>query len=313
MKIVIPELMDADGVRLLQQEFDTTFDPTLVKDPARFRALLPDVTALIVRKDTQVVPALLDLAPHLKVVARLGVGLDNIDVPACRARGIEVIPATGANTQSVAEHVIMAMMLLCRPSFFESAATARGEWPRLPHFADREIAGQRLGLVGFGAIGRRVAQLARALDVEVIACDPAVPAADPVWAQLEVCACSFDDVLAESDIVSVHVPLSLATRDLIGAPQIARMRRGSMLINSSRGGIINEPALVEALRSGHLGAAHLDVFASEPVARGSIFANVPNLLLTPHLAGITRDAEARIGHLIATRVTASLRALSCAP
>jgi (S)-sulfolactate dehydrogenase len=302
MKIIIPELMHEGAVQSLQRQFDTLYDPTLVDQPQRFLQLVHDVEALIVRKGTRVDVRLLDASPRLRVVARLGVGLDNIDVAACQARGIAVFAATNANTQSVAEHVITAAMLLLRPSFLSSPETIAGRWPRAPRFKDRELAGKVLGLIGFGNIGRQTARLAGCLGMQVIAHDPMVPGTDPVWREFNVTARSFEQTLAEADVISIHVPLNPSTRNLLNERQIARMKRGAMLINASRGGIINERALAAALRSGHLGGAHLDVFESEPLL-SSIFEGVPNLLLTPHTAGITEEAEMRTGEMIAAKVT----------
>jgi (S)-sulfolactate dehydrogenase len=302
MKIVIPELMCEAAVRFLQQRFDTLYDPTLVDQPQRFMEVAQDADALIVRKGTRVDVRLLDGCPKLRVVGRLGVGLDNIDVAACQARGIAVIPATNANSQSVAEHVIAAAMLLLRPSFLTSPETIRGEWPRAPRFSDRELGGKLLGLVGFGNIGRQTARLALCLGMRVIAHDPNVPATDQVWGELNVMPRSFEQTLAEADIISIHVPLNPSTRNLMNQQRIAQMKRGAMLIMTSRGGIVNEQALVDALKSGHLGGAHLDVFESEPLRSPSIFEGVPNLLLTPHVAGITQEAEMRTGEMIATKV-----------
>lgn len=302
MKIIIPELMYEGAVRSLQRQFDTLYDPTLVDQPQRFMQLVKDAQGLIVRKGTRVDVRLLDAAPNLRVVARLGVGLDNIDVAACRARNITVIAATNANTQSVAEHVIAAAMLLFRPSFLSNQQTIAGQWPRPPRFKDRELAGKLLGLIGFGNIARHTARLAGALGTQLIAHDPMVLETDPIWRELGVQRRSFDQTLAEADIVSIHVPLNASTRNLIDDRRIAQMKRGAMLINTSRGGIVNEQALVAALKSGQLGGAHLDVFESEPLPPGSIFEGVPNLLLTPHIAGITQEAEMRTGDMIAAKM-----------
>lgn len=302
MKIIIPETMHERAVESLRQKFDTLYDPSLVEQRGKFISLVRDVDALIVRKGTQVNQTLVDVAPRLRVVGRLGVGLDNFDLAACKARNVVVIPATETVTQSVAEHVIAAAMLLLRPSFLNTTETAAGKWPRAARFKDRELAGNTLGLIGFGKIGQRTARLAGRLGVRVIAHDPLVPAEAPAWRELNVGRRGLEDLLVESDIVSLHVPLLETTNNLISRERIAMMKRGALLINAARGGLVDEHALVGSLRSGHLRGAHLDVFAEEPVRPESIFENVPSLILTPHIAGITEDSEIRTGDFIATKV-----------
>ena len=302
MKILIPETMYEGAVEPLRKRFETTYDPSLVTRPDKFISLVRNADALIVRKDTQVNQALLEAAPKLRVIGRLGAGLDNFDLAACKARNVAVIRATDTVTQSVAEHVIAAAMLLLRPSFLTTKETSRGEWPRQRRFKDRELAGRTIGLVGFGNIGQRIAQLCLSLQVRIIAHDPIVPEEAEVWRELNVRRRSLEELLVESDLVSLHVPLTNATRHLIDREKIARMKPGAMLINAARGGVVDEQAIIDSLRSGHLGGAHLDVFPEEPLAKGSMFADVPNLILTPHIAGITVDSEIRTGEFIATEV-----------
>ncbi len=308
-RIVISEFMDPQAVDALRADFEVVYGPALVDDPPALRAELAGAQALIVRNRTQVRGDLLEQAPGLRVVGRLGVGLDNIDLDACRARAIEVLPATGANAQAVAEYVMGTAMLLLRGAYASSAEVAAGQWPRAPLSDGREIAGKLLGLVGFGDIGRRTAALARALGMRVLACDPLLAADSPLWIESGAKRCDLDDVLAGCDVLSLHVPLTPATRGLIGASRLARMRPGAVLINTARGGVIDEAALAAALREGRLGGAALDVFEHEPLPGGSVLAGVPGLLLTPHIAGLTREANLRVSSMIAERVGASLRAL----
>ncbi len=262
--------------------------------------------ALIVRNRTQVRGALLDAAVRLKAIGRLGVGLDNIDLDLCRARGIRVLPATGANDVSVAEYVLAAALLLARGAFFASAQVLAGEWPRERQIG-HEIAGRRLGLVGFGAIAREVARKARGLDMLVSAYDPYVTKGEPAWHEVGHCR-TLEQLLEAADIVSVHVPLVPATRGLIDARAIAAMKPGAILINAARGGIVDEGALVEALRTGRLGGAALDVFESEPLTAeaAALFEAVPNLILTPHIAGRTAECDVRVSALIAASVRRAL-------
>ena len=181
MKVLISEFMDEAAVASLQASFQTTYDATLVDRRAEMLDRLGDVDALIVRNRTQVNAEVLAAAPKLKVVGRLGVGLDNIELPACKARNIEVIPATGANALAVAEYVIATAMMLLRGAYVSTAAVTAGQWPRGPLSNGREIGGKTLGIVGFGGIGQLTARLAQGLGMRVVATDPMIDAASPVW------------------------------------------------------------------------------------------------------------------------------------
>ena len=306
MRIVISEFMDEAAVGSLARRFDVRYDGSLVDRRDELLAGLADAHALIVRNRTQVDAALLERAPKLRVVGRLGVGLDNIDVAACAARGIEVIPATGANALAVAEYVVCTAMLLLRGAYHSSAEVAAGKWPRAALGEGRETAGKTLGVVGFGGIGRLVAKLAQGLGMKVLATDPAVAADAPVWRESGVAYRGLDDLLVESDAVTLHVPLVRETRHLLSAGRMARMKRGAVLINTARGGVIDEAALAEALAGGHLAGAALDVFETEPLPAGSPLAGAPNLVLTPHVAGVTRESNVRVSTLIAEKVAQAL-------
>ena len=304
-KVIISEFMDEAAIAAELAGLDVVYDPGLVDRPEDLAAAAARADALIVRNRTQVRGALLDAARDLTVVGRLGVGLDNIDLPACRARGIAVYPATGANDGAVAEYVIASALLLLRGAYGASAAVAAGAWPRNA-LMGREIAGKRLGLVGFGAIARETARRAAALGMAVAAHDPFVAADDPAWnpATGPVQSRALDALIAQSDVLSLHVPLTDATRGLIDAAALARMPKGAILINAARGGIVDEAAVAAALRSGHLGGAALDVFEREPLdaAAGAVFAGVPNLILTPHIAGVTRESNVRVSAVTAAAV-----------
>ena len=306
MKIVITEFMDEPAVESLRARFDVTYDPALVDTNDSLRAALADAVALIVRNRTQVRGALLAAGPKLEVVGRLGVGLDNIDVDACERRGIAVIPATGANALAVAEYVIGTALLLLRGAYGATAVVAAGTWPRGALSNGREIAGKTLGLIGFGGIGRLTAGLARGLGMRVIGCDAMVAATDPAWAAAGVTPLALDGVLRQADVVSLHVPLNAQTRNLIDAGRMDLMKTDAILINTARGGVVDEAALAAALKAGRLGGAALDVFDAEPLAAGSPLADAPNLLLTPHIAGVTRESNARVSTMIAERVAAAL-------
>lgn len=302
--IVITEFMDAAAVEALAARYKVHHDPELFGKPDELAKLVAEIPALIVRNQTQVRSEVLAAARNLKVVGRLGVGLDNIDMEACAARGIKVFPATGANSLSVVEYVIGTAMTLLRGAYFANAAMLAGEFPKT-RLIGREIAGKRMGLVGFGAIARDTARHARLLGMTVAAYDPYVPADSPFWQDVE--RLDLDALLATSDVVSLHLPLTPETKGLIGKEAFARMKPDAVLINAARGGIMDEEALVAALKGGRLAGAALDVFAEEPLRGGAkLFAGTPNLILTPHIAGNTVESNGRVSGLVAERVMAAL-------
>lgn len=306
MHVLISEFMDAPAVDALRQRFDVRYAPDLVEQRDALLRAAGQADALIVRNRSQVDAALLAAAPRLRAVGRLGVGLDNIDLPGCAARGIQVVPATGANARAVAEYVVGTLLALLRGAYAASAEVAGGEWPRAALSQGLEAHGRTLGVVGFGGIGQLTARLAAGLGMRVVACDAALPADHPAWADAGATRLELDDLLAQADAVTLHVPLTTGTRHLLDAARIARMRPGAVLINTSRGGIVDETALAAALRGGHLGGAALDVFEQEPLSAGSPLAGAPNLILTPHIAGLTREANTRVSDMVAAGVTIAL-------
>ena len=307
IRIVISESMDAPAVAQLVREFDVDYRPSLVDDPQALGKALATADAWIVRNRTQVRGELLAAAGRLRVVGRLGVGLDNIDLEACRSRNIRVFPAVGANAESVAEYVVAVAMVLLRGAYFSTAAVAAGRWPRAMLSQGHEIAGKTLGLVGFGSIGQVTAAKAKALGLRVVAFDPGVPADDSAWSRHGVERVDLDALLAGSDVVSLHVPLVAATRGLLDAGRLARMKKGSVLVNTARGGIVDEAALAKALQEGHLGGAALDVFDNEPLVAGGPLGDAPNLILTPHIAGVTTESNERVSGIVARLVAEALR------
>lgn len=305
-RIVITEFMDERAVARLQAAHEVLYDPQLVDDLARLLTLAATAQALVVRNRTQVRGALLAAMADGTVVGRLGVGLDNIDVPGCTARGMPVIPATGANALSVAEYVITTAMLLMRGAYSSTAAVAAGQWPRNALSSGREIGGKTLGLVGFGSIGQLTARLGKAMGMDVAAFDAMMDQDHPVFGESGVRCAGLDEVITMSDVVSLHVPLVDSTRDLFDAARIAAMKPGAVLINTARGGIIDELALAAALRSGALGGAAIDVFGVEPLPAGPHFEACPNLLLTPHVAGLSAESNERVSFLIADKLLEAL-------
>ena len=308
--ILITEFMDLPAVESLRADFVVHYDPRLHADAAGIARLVAPARALIVRNRTRVDAGLLSAAPRLVAVGRLGVGLDNIDLDACAARAVAVHPATGANVVAVAEYVIAATLMMLRGAYHATGRVIAGEWPR-EALVGREASGRALGIVGFGAIGRAVAARARALGMSPAAFDPVLPPHDPAWGAGDVRRCDdLHEMLGNSDVVTLHVPLTPETRHLVGAAEFAAMKLGACIVNTARGGVLDEAALAEALTSGRLGAAALDVVEEEPLPAHSLFADVPNLYLTPHIAGITVEANARTGALVASRIRNALDVLS---
>ena len=299
--IVISEFMDQAAVDGLARDFDVFYDPSLVDEPEQLTIEVDDASALIVRNRTKVDAALVDSGGSLRVIGRLGSGLDNIDLDACAQRGIVVKPATGANANAVAEYVIASALLLMRGVFMSSDDVIQGRWPRTD-LVGREVAGATMGLIGFGGIARRVAGMATALGMRVIAHDPFLGEFDVAWSQAE--RVDLDDVFVRSDVVSVHVPLTESTRNMVGVSAFASMMPTAAIINTSRGGIVDEQALVQALHLGTIAGAALDVYTTEPVSLeyGRMYDGVPGLILTPHIAGVTQESNVKVSAMVAQAV-----------
>ncbi|WP_144639125.1 hydroxyacid dehydrogenase [Bordetella genomosp. 13] len=304
--IVVTEFMDEAALAPLAARYRVHYDPELHADAAAIVRLARGARALVVRNRTRVDAALLAGCPALRVVGRLGVGLDNIDLPACAARGIPVEAAVGTNDVSVAEHTFAALLWLHKSALRRTADVARGQWPRSPA-GNNEIAGRTLGIIGLGRIGRRVAARALAFDLHVQACDPALEAG--AFAAAGVRQASLDDLLRTSDIVSLHCPLNDSSRGMLDAARLSTLRPGAVLLNTARGGILDESAVVAMVRDGRLGGALLDVFGDEPLAADAGLADVPNLLLSAHTAGLTQEAFSRASHHVADRVRQTLDTL----
>lgn len=299
--ILITEFMNRGAVAKLSAERRTVYAPGLADNQDKLPAMMPGVRALIVRNRTQVTKAVLSAAPDLKCVGRLGVGLDNIDQAACAGCGVTVIAAGGANTVSVAEYVLTAILVLLRNAYQAGDQMLAGGWPRM-ECSGREVAGKTLGLIGFGATARETAARARALGMNICAHDPLLAPGDAAWRQAR--RLDLEELLENADAVSLHVPLTADTRHLINAGRLSRMKPGAVLINAARGGVVDEKALADRLRAGGLFGAALDVFETEPLTAEAArcFHGLHNLILTPHIAGVTEESNSRVSLLIARRV-----------
>jgi phosphoglycerate dehydrogenase-like enzyme len=301
--VLVGEELDPKGLELLGVSgLPYLYEPSLWKEYERLLREVEGATALIIRNRIRVDEALLRRAPRLRVVGRLGSGLDNVDLKALRARGISLVHAPGANATGVAEYVLAALFHLAR------------NLPRAAQGRDRlalggfELAGKTLGLLGLGEVGLRVAHKAKALGMRVVGYDPL---RRPWEAALEVAGVEFlplEGVLAEAQFLSLHAPLTPETRGLIGREALARMRPGAYLINTARGELVDHHALCEALRSGLLAGAVLDVTDPEPLPPDHPLRELENCLLTPHIAGLTQESQARVGERVVRGVLEVLRA-----
>ena len=304
--IVITEFIDEDIALKVLCDFNVHYDPKLVDDQNQLFEITSKARALIVRNRTQVNKKLLELAPNLEVIGRLGVGLDNIDLEACRNRKVIVCPATGANDVAVAEYTITAALVLMRGAWHASEEIINGSWPRT-NLMGQEIFGKNMGLIGFGSIAREVAERSRALGMEIFVYDPYLSSNDPAWSNVHQAHTKFD-LAKNCDVISMHVPYTNETHQLIDATFIDKMRPGAILINAARGGVVDESAVIKALSEKKLRGAALDVFVDEPLSseNRNLFKDIPNLILTPHIAGITKEANERVSLLTAQNVLTHL-------
>jgi (S)-sulfolactate dehydrogenase len=304
--VVVSEFMNEEALAPLRAEHEVLFDPELVDERSALLAAMADAEAIIVRNLTQVDDELLTAAPRLRVVGRLGVGLDNIDMGECQRRGIAVHPATGANARAVAEYVIASVMMLFRGAYQARDRMVDGAWPR-GALQGRETSGKTLGLVGLGGIARLVAERATAFGMTVTAFDPFLTADDPAWTGVTHVD-NLADLLARSDAISLHVPLTDSTRHLINADSLGTMRSGAIIVNTSRGGVVDDAALAVAIRNGHIAGAALDVFETEPLTAtaAEMFADLDNVVLTPHIAGLTTESNERVSDVTVENVKKTL-------
>ena len=264
-------------------------------------ATIPPYAAAVVRSTTKITREAIAAGTSLRFIARAGVGMDNVDTAAAKERGIEVANTPTATAISVAELAIGLLFALARSLPRAHASTAAGGWDK-KNLEGIELSGKTLGLVGFGAIAKETAERAKALGMHLIVNRKRQAVEDAQIQRLEIEMHSLDSLLARSDFVSLHVPFSLSTKHLIGAAQIAKMKKNAFLVNCARGGVVDEAALAAALREGRLAGAAVDVFEEEPVERENPLLSAPNVILTPHIGASTREAQLRAGLEVADLV-----------
>ena len=290
MKIVVADDLPESALTLLRAE-GWDIDARSGRTPEQLAADIADADAIVVRSATKVTAAIVAAAPRLRAIARAGTGVDNVDVPAASARGIVVMNAPGANSVSVAELALGQILALARHLPAADAAMKQGKWEK-KKFLGEEVRGKTLGLVGFGRIGQEVARRAGAFGMRVIAHDPFI--AEQVARDLDAELVSMDELFARADYVSLHMPSTPQTRNLINADRLARARKGIRIINTARGDLVDEQALADAIESGQVGGAAIDVFAKEPTVDQRLQL-LPQVIATPHLAASTREGQELVG------------------
>jgi D-3-phosphoglycerate dehydrogenase len=296
MRILVAEPIAAEGVDLLRASHEVDERPGLSRDD--LCAILPDYDALIVRSQVQVDSGLIGAGRRRVVIGRAGVGVDNVDLDAATRAGIMVVNAPTGNTIAAAEHTLALLYGIARRTAPADASVRRGEWAR-SRFTGLELRGRTLGIIGLGKIGQAIAVRAIAMEMTVVAVDPFVTEEQAANHGVELV--SFDELLRRADVVSVHVPLTRTTRGLLGRAAIAKLKPGSIVLNVARGGVVDEAAVAEALESGHLGGAGIDVFEHEPPADSPLLT-APNTLLTPHLGASTAEAQVLVAEEVAAQV-----------
>jgi D-3-phosphoglycerate dehydrogenase len=293
MKVIVTDEVSESGLQLLQDDPRFEVDVCLGLPVEELRKKIADYDAIITRSGTQVDKALLENASRLKLIARAGVGIDNVDVDAASQRGIIVVNAPFGNTNSAAEHTMALLLALCRNVTVANASLKGGDWKRAP-FTGYELKGKTLGVIGLGKVGGRVALRARAFEMDVVTYDPYISEkrADDHGVRLV----SLDDLLRLSDVITVHTPLNEETEGMLGAAQFERMKDGVLIVNCARGGIFDEAATLAALESGQVAGAAFDVWSEEPPKTETLKRLIahPRMVVTPHLGANTFEAQKNV-------------------
>ena len=301
MKVLIADRIDKEGIEFLRQHVDVTVEPGL--NPEDLKAKIGDYDALVVRSQTKVGAEIIERGEKLKVIGRAGVGTDNIDVDAATRKGIVVVNAPTANTVSAAEHTIALMLALARNVPEANNQLKSGKWQR-EKLIGVELRNKTLGIIGLGNVGSEVAKRAQAFEMHVIAYDPFV--STDFARNIKVDLAPLEQVLTEADFLSLHVPLTATTTQLIGAEELAKVKPTARIINCARGGLVDEKEVVKAVEEGRLAGAAFDVFESEPLTESSLFQN-EKIIITPHLGASTTEAQAQAAQDIAEQVLTVLK------
>lgn len=298
MKVLISDSISKAGVDILKgsPKLEVDYSPGLKED--ELAAKIPGFEALVIRSGSKVTKKVIDASSGLKVIGRAGIGVDNVDIPAATAKGILVMNTPTANAVTTAEHAIAMLFSIARHIPRATASMKNGKWEKTA-FMGRELYGKTLGILGIGTIGKLVAERAKGIGMVPIAHDPYAK-------QSPVPLVSLDELLAKSDAITSHVVLTKETKGMIGEAQIAKMKKGVLLVNCSRGGVYDEAALIAGMKSGQIGGLALDVFESEPLPAGSPLLELENVALTPHIGASTHEAQDNTGTEIAQQIVAFL-------
>ncbi len=293
-RVLVTDTLAEEGLSLLKAApgLEVIVDTKLAKDPAALKAALAEADGIVIRSGTKLTAEILKDQPRLKAIARAGAGVDNIDVPTATRQGIVVMNTPGGNTISTAEHTMALMLALSRNVPQAYASLKEGRWDR-NKYTGTQLEGKTLGVVGLGRVGLAVARRSQGFDMSVVGYDPFLAPEKAAELGIEAVA-TLDDLWGRCDYITLHTPLSAETRNLIGAKELAAMKKGVRLINCARGGLIDEPALVAALDSGQVAGAAVDVFDPEPPKPDNVLVPHPKVLVTPHLAASTEEAQINV-------------------
>ena len=301
-KILITEFINQNSLENLNKKFDVNYDEKLCEDEKEIIKIIRDYDGLIVRNKTQVNSDILKNAFKLKFIGRLGVGLDNIDTEYCKNKNIHVQPATGMNADSVAEYVVSSSMSLIKKIPMFHNGTIKGEWPRTT-IKSTEIKQKNLGIIGFGTIGKKVAEYSSKNGLKILAYDPYVKEINNK--EIDAKLSSLNEIYEKSDIISIHLPLTDETKNMINKSSFSQMKNKPIIINTSRGSIINESDLIEAYHKNIISGFALDVFENEPIESKFYHKIKPgmNCILTPHISGVTTESNIRVSDFIVKKIT----------
>lgn len=302
MKILVSDKVSQQGVELLSREYAVDFKVDL--PPEELIRIIPEYDALVVRSETKVTKAVLDAAVKLKVIGRAGVGVDNIDVEAATQKGVIVLNAPEGNTVAATEHTVAMMLSLARSIPQAHQSMQEKLWQR-SKFMGVEMRGKTLGVLGLGRIGTGVAKRMLAMEMKVLAYDPFINAEQAKSLGIEIA--EIDEILAQADFITMHLPLTPKTKYMLNKEAFNKMKKGVRIVNCARGGVINEADLAEALASGIVAGAAIDVFEKEPIDQANPLIGLPNVVLTPHLGASTAEAQVGVAVDVAVGVIAALR------
>jgi len=301
-KILITEFINQNSFEHLNKKFDVRYDEKLFENENEITRIIKDYDGLIVRNKTQVNLSILKNALKLKFIGRLGVGLDNIDTGYCKSKNIHVQPATGMNADSVAEYVVSSSMSLIKKIPMFHNGTVKGEWPRTT-IKSFEINQKYLGIIGFGTIGKKVAEYSSKNGLKILVYDPYVKEINNK--EIDAKLSNLNEIFEKSDIISIHLPLTDETKNIINKSSFSQMKNKPIIINTSRGGIINENDLIEAYNKNNISGFALDVFEKEPI-ESEFYKKIKlgmNCILTPHISGVTTESNIRVSDYIVKKIT----------